>query len=169
VRARIAADPWVAEVKVNRRLPDTIEFEVVERVPVALVDGTACLWVVDGHGWVVGKRSREGTPTLPVVRQLQNAKLAVGREVGSAALRNALAVLGGVSPSLRRDVVAVNAKSVDETALVTKGNVEILFGSADEMPKKDAIARQILAAQRGKVVFIDVRSTDRPVSRGLGK
>jgi cell division septal protein FtsQ len=100
---------------------------------------------------------------------LQNAKLEVGKQVASPTLRNALAVLAGVAPDLATTVVAVNARTVDQTALVTKDNVEILFGSADEMPKKDVIARQILAAQRGKVVFIDVRSTDRPVSRGIGK
>ena len=63
--------------------------------------------------------------------------------------------------------VTMITAAVDETALLTRDNVEILIGRAEEMQKKDYLARKILAAQRGKVVFIDVRSTDRPVSRGL--
>ena len=43
------------------------------------------------------------------------------------------------------------------------------MGAATQMDKKDFLARRILADQKGKVVFIDVRSVDRPVWRGLGK
>jgi hypothetical protein len=84
-------------------------------------------------------------------------------------LTNALAVLGGVSPDLRREVRFVDAPTVDQTGLLTKENVDILFGTSDELAKKDQIARDILTKQRGKVVFIDVRSTDRGVWRGIGK
>ena len=80
---------------------------------------------------------------------------------------NALKVLGGMGAQLRASARYISAASPDETAVFTKDGIEILFGSATQMQKKDFLARQILADQKGKVVFIDVRSVDRPVWRGL--
>ena len=156
---------------VHRRLPDTIEFDIVERVPVALVDAREALWLVDARAaGSIEQRSAEASGALPVVREVEGLE-AEGRERSSP--RRCCATPSRCSPgsarSCGRMVRFVDAPSVDETALLTKDNVEILMGPAEDLGKKDAIARQILAAQRGKVVFIDVRSTDRPVSRGLGK
>jgi cell division protein FtsQ len=169
VRRRVATDPWVAEVTVHRRFPDTVEFDVVERVPVALVDAQRALWLVDGSGWVLGKRASAEASSLPVVRKVEGLAPRIGGRIASPVLQNALAVLAGVGAQTRRDVRFVDAPTAEETALVTKANVDILYGSVEDVATKDSIARGILAAQSGKVVFIDVRSTDRPVSRGLGK
>ncbi len=169
VRERIAADPWVAEVTVHRRLPDTVEFEIVERVPVARVSAAQALWLVDGGGWVLARQSAESSAGLPVIRKVEALTPRIGARIPSPAVQNALAVLAGVSPELRREVRFVDAPTVDETGLLTNQNVDILIGPAEEIVKKDRIARDILAAQRGKVVFIDVRSTDRGVWRGIGK
>lgn len=167
VRDRIAQDPWVAEVTVHRRFPDTVEFDVVERTPTALVDAGGTHWLVDAQAWVLAQHSPDASVTLPVVRKAEALSPKVGSRLTSPALTNALAVLAGISGELRREVRFVDAASADETALVTKENVDILVGRAEELQKKDRIARDILAAQRGKVVFIDVRSTDRGVWRGI--
>jgi cell division protein FtsQ len=169
VQLRISRDPWVASVTIHRRLPDTIEFEVRERVPVALVDAGNVRWAVDASGSVIATQAASGHVSLPVVRQVTGITPAVGSRIASPSLENALAVLAGVSDVTRAMVVAINAPSVDGTALMTKDNVEILVGRAENLAEKDAIARRILASQHGKVVFIDVRSTDRPVSRGIAK
>jgi len=79
--------------------------------------------------------------------------------------------LAGVAPrvacELHGKVRAVSAPSIDETTLITSDNVEVLLGEAIELPKKDLIVLRILREQAGAVVFIDVRNTERPVSRGL--
>jgi cell division protein FtsQ len=169
VRARVSADPWIAEVTVHRRFPDQIEFDVVERVPAALLDVSKALWVVDGGGWVVARQSANASSTLPVVRQVEGVNPKVGARLASASLNNALQVLQGISAQMRTLVRVVNAPSVDETALLTNDNVEILVGPATDLAKKEVVARKILVVQHGKVVFIDVRTPDRPVSRGLGQ
>lgn len=169
VRARIAQDPWVSSVTIHRRLPDTVEFDVVERTPAAQLQAGNGLWLVDREGWVLAQQSADASGALPVVRKIESLTPKVGARITSPVLQNALDVLAGVSPQLRAEVRFVDSPTVDQTGLLTKENVDILFGSAEDLAKKDKIARDILAAQRGKVVFIDVRSTDRGVWRGIGK
>lgn len=169
VRDRVATDPWVATLTVRRLIPDTVEFDVTERVPVALLSAQNTLWLVDADGWVLAKEATTTTaPSMPVLRRMEALKPQVGRSIDSTVVTNALSVLTGMGSQIRRSVRAVDAPSVDETALLTNQNVEILVGPATDLVKKDLLVRKILAAQRG-IVFIDVRSTDRPVSRGIGK
>jgi hypothetical protein len=47
--------------------------------------------------------------------------------------------------------------------------VEIMVGEAVLLAEKSALIAGILAEQGSGVVFIDVRSIDRPISRGLGQ
>jgi cell division protein FtsQ len=50
--------------------------------------------------------------------------------------------------------------------LVLKNDIQVFVGSSDEIAKKDLIARAILGKEK-KVVYVNVRVTDRPTWRGL--
>ncbi len=168
IAQRIAADPWVAEVHVTRDFPHTLRIRIVERVPFARVDtGQAAIWLVDANGMVLGEDSAEASVAVPVVRDVPGLDCKPGRRSTSEVLHNALRVLAGISPELYSQVRAVSAPSIDETALVTTSNVELMFGEAVDLAKKDAVVRRIMQEQGASVVFIDVRNPDRPVSRGL--
>lgn len=169
VEKRLESSPWISSVTLSRDFPDRLRIRVVERVPAALLDLGKTIWVVDGAGFVLERFASDAPSQLVVVRRVSGAQPKVGRRMDSDALRNALRVVAGLSPELRSVVRSVSAPSVDETSLITQDGVEILFGTAEQVAKKDLIAREIMSEQRGKVVFIDVRTTERPVWRGLGK
>jgi cell division protein FtsQ len=81
-------------------------------------------------------------------------------------LLNALAVLTGLSPELRAKVRTVSAPTVDKTALILPRGVQVFFGSAEDVTKKDIVARSILADNKN-VVYVNVRVVNRPTWRGL--
>ena len=71
------------------------------------------------------------------------------------------------------DVAAMSLMSgkslaVGECGMMTTDNVEIMIGRAEQLREKSVLALEIMAEQGSSVVFIDVRSLERPVSRGLG-
>jgi cell division protein FtsQ len=167
VAARVGADPWVAEVTVSRVFPDAMRIRVVERRPAAMVDTGATLWLVDGAGMVLGKRSIEQTATTVVIRDVPGLALRAGKVVSSGPLLNAVAVLEGLSTQLRARVGSVSAPTEDGTTLYTRDKIEIVFGEASDVRAKDALVRRILEEQKGKVISIDVRTVDRPTWRGL--
>lgn len=170
IEAALEADPWIAEVRLTRRLPGTLAVEIRERSAVALVDTGMTFWYVDGDGRFLGEASLESTDSpLPVVRDVPALVPEPGVIADSPALANALEVLSGIGPDLGSLVRAVSAASPHETTLVTDTTVEIMVGEAVQLPEKAALALGIMTEQGADVVFIDVRSIERPISRGLGR
>lgn len=167
IEQRIEADPWVAEATVERDFPSTVRIRVRERRAGAVVDlGGADLWVVSADAVWLSQRSKEDTG-LVVVRDVEGAVPKAGKPAASREISNALRVIAGLSPTLRKQVRVVSAPSVDQTALVTESDVEIFVGSAERISDKDRIAREILKREKGKVVYINVRVVDHPTWRGL--
>jgi cell division protein FtsQ len=169
IEARLLEDPWIASATVSRDFPSTLRIRIQERVPLALVDAGPSFWVVDETGLVLAEASLEESSPLVVIRDVPAFEPQPGRTSNSDALVNALEVLKVISPELRDLVRAVSAPSVDEATLITVTSVEVLVGEATQLQEKSALVLGILKEQAERVVFIDVRSIDRPVSRGLGE
>lgn len=168
VKERLLREPWVADVSVTRDFPDGMLISVTERRPAALLDCGDTFWMLDGDGYVLERKALEETTTLVVVRDIEGVKPRVGTHISSRPLGNALRVLAGMSTGLRARVRAIRAPAVDETALLTNDGIEVLVGESADIGKKDVVTKRILQEQAGRVVFIDVRTVDRPVWRGLG-
>jgi cell division protein FtsQ len=167
ILARLTANPWVAEASLTRTLPGTVNIAIVERTPIALVDaGGAELWLISADGHWLGRRSAEDTVAVPTVREAPGAVPIAGKATASKELKNALAVIDGLSPELRGRVQTVSASTVDKTALTLADGIQVFVGSVDQIAKKDQLVRQILKKEK-KLVYINVRVVERPTWRGL--
>ncbi|MHB9003080.1 MAG: cell division protein FtsQ/DivIB [Coriobacteriia bacterium] len=164
---RLEANPWIASATVSRDFPDAVRIRVQERVPAALVDVGTGFWIVDENAWAIAPQSADVTTTLVVVRDVPDFEPGQGKRSESSALRNALSVWSGLSEELHARTRLLSAPSVDKTAIVTIDDIEVFVGSAEDMAKKDLVIRRILAEQAGKVVYINVRTVDRPTWRGI--
>jgi cell division protein FtsQ len=168
IASRVEQEPWIASATVSRDFPHTLVIRVTERKPGAWVAlSKRVSWLVSTDGTWLKPRSKSDTLTLPVVTDVEGLTPTVGKPVGSEEVSNALAVLRQLSPKLSALVRFASAPSVEKTALVTKNGIQIFVGPATEMKKKDAVVRAILAQQKGKIVYINVRTPDRPTWRGL--
>ena len=167
IEDRLTSDPWVASAHVSRTFPSTLVVTIVERTPAALVDaGGTALWLVDKDGYWLGPRSANGTGAIVTIRDIMELAPKAGTRSSSSELRNALAVLAGLSEQLRAMIKTISAPTVDTTALITTGDIQIFVGGSDNIAKKDLIARDILSRQK-KVVYVNVRVVERPTWRGL--
>lgn len=167
ITQRVESSPWVRNVRLVRHFPDTLEIAVTERVPVAIVDaGGTSLWLVSGDGYWLAKRTAETSTTAPTIRDIEGLAPAAGERSPSPELANALAVLGGLSPQLLAQVRTVSAPSIDRTALILPHGVQVFIGSAQDIAKKDEVARAIIS-QNKNVVYVNVRVVNRPTWRGL--
>jgi cell division protein FtsQ len=165
---RVERDPWIASAEVTRDFPHTLVIQVTERSPAAWVNvSKRASWLVSTDGTWLRPRAKTDTSTLPVVTDVEGLAPVVGTPVSSPEVTNMLAVLKGLSPELRALVKYGSAPSIEKTALVTKTGIQVFIGPASEMKKKDAVVRAILARQKERLVYINVRTPDRPTWRGL--
>ena len=78
-RARILADPWIAQATLARKLPGTILIEVTERKPVALV-AMGDIYLATAEGEPFKKLAPEDSVDLPLVTGLRADALAEDRD-----------------------------------------------------------------------------------------
>lgn len=168
VTERLRANPWIESATVTRDFPHGMRIRIVERQPAAYVDlGEESVWLIDSTGIVIAEQSATETETLVVIRDLQPIEPEPGVRTGSEPLLNALRIWEGLSPELAAMVRAISAASIDKTTLIGVDEVEILVGSSEEIVTKDVIAREILAEHGDAVVYVNVRTVERPTWRGL--
>ena len=76
-RARLLRFGWIKEARVQRRLPDTLVIDVVERTPAAIWQNGGRLMLIDGEGVVLEPVRIEAMPDLPrVIGAAANTHLA---------------------------------------------------------------------------------------------
>jgi len=173
IRRRVAALPRVAAARVVRDYPASLRIVVSERPAVASVRKVAVYWLVAADGTVL-EASRQRPANLPHVASVPlpadvhpGSRLPPGNP-----LANALGALGGMRPELRRQVVAVHARSLDGLEFRLRDGTRVLYGLAVEQPAKDAavlLVRRTLAKQGREVERIDVRNPAAPTVRAADK
>ncbi|HXI13186.1 MAG TPA: FtsQ-type POTRA domain-containing protein [Thermoanaerobaculia bacterium] len=68
LRNQIRSLPWIEKVEIEKRLPDGLVVQVVERVPVALAESKGSLHYVDRTGRIFSELSPAvGNPELPLI------------------------------------------------------------------------------------------------------
>lgn len=165
---RLEAVAWIADADVVRKFPSTILLKVEERERFLMIDAGDTFWALDRYGRVLGESMPDTATPVPLVRDVPTFTPEVGAIVKAPEVSNAIEVLAGITPELRAQVRSMSSPGPEETALMTTDNVEIVIGRAEQLREKSLLALEIMADQGSAVVFIDVRSLERPVSRGLG-
>lgn len=128
MRARLKQLPWVADATVQRRLPDTLLIEVVERKPVALWQMNRQLAAIDITGGVLSRQRLERWNDLPIL---------IGPGANTRA-HEALALIAATP--LGRDVLAAT--------LVGERRWDLRFKSGEvlALPDRPALAKAALLA-----------------------
>ncbi|MEG3179457.1 cell division protein FtsQ/DivIB [Sphingomonas sp. LT1P40] len=67
VRGRLMTIGWVADARVSRRLPDTLQIHIVERKAAAVWQHQGQLMLIDNEGVLLEPVSAEAMPDLPLV------------------------------------------------------------------------------------------------------
>ncbi len=167
IQRRLEALPRVARAIVTREYPSGLRIVIQERQPTAALSaGSGGYWLVAGDGTVLAA-VRQRPSGLPYVADVP---LPAGSRPGTRLapnnpLANALRALDQMASTLRQQVVAVTAHSIDSLEFQLRGGARVLYGLADQQAAKDAavlLIQQQLRAQGKQVVHIDVRNPATP-------
>jgi hypothetical protein len=121
LKQRLRASPWVADAAVRRTLPDTLQVQIQERVPLALAELDR-LYLMDGDGTLIDIYGpRTSGFDLPIVRGLKgiDSVARADRARRAGALLADLAELGG-------EVSEVQVEPGGDLRVVLRGAGEVL-------------------------------------------
>ena len=165
LKSRLRASPWVADATVRRALPDTLEVEIRERVPLALAEVDR-LYLMDDEGTLIELYGpRTAGFDLPIVRGLRDldAPARAERAAKAAALFRDLGELSA-------EVSEVEVEAGGELRLVLRGAGEVLRMGASPPYRGPLQAflglRRELAERCPDAEYFDLRFRDRIYAKG---
>ena len=151
----------VAGLRVETDLLHGLRIQVLERRPVAALEGDGRRTPVAGDGMVLSGVSADDT--LPSIE----APVA-GTRVTDRRTRSALAIAAAAPPELLERAEEISFGSEGLTADLTDGP-PLIFGDADEAAAKWAAAARVLAAPSAAgATYLDLRVPGRVAAGGLG-
>ncbi|MBY0687807.1 cell division protein FtsQ/DivIB [Microbacterium marinilacus] len=152
VKAALVAFPLIETYVLEARPPHDLVVRIVERKPVGVVRSDAGFTTVDAAGVVLATSDAqpEGLPVIEAADGLASpAFVAIGQ------------VLRSIPSDVHGLVASARATTQDDVTLVLHDGTEVLWGSADDSPKK---AARLIAAPDGHA-FYDVSSPGSVVVR----
>jgi cell division septal protein FtsQ len=159
LKARLRASPWVADATVRRTLPDTIQVEIRERIPLALAEADG-LYLMDEEGTLIDLYGpRTAGFDLPIVRGLANTTGDARRDRA----QRAGALLGDLE-ELGSEISEVQVEESGDLRLVLRGRGEVLKMGAPPYKKKFVTflgLRGDLAERAPHAEYFDLRFRDR--------
>lgn len=185
IERSLKRDAWVQDVTVNRVFPSTLQVVITEREIAAVVEipmGSAQTmqnWAIASDGmWLMAIPARDSEVgqrlSAKIYEDQQEALHITGvpyglvPEIGSyctdSNVNNALSIVDGLTTSLSGQVKKVSATDAESTLLTLENNIEIAFGTADNIREKERVCVEIME-KYPTVVYINVRVVDRPTWR----
>ena len=167
VDARVEAHPRVASAVVKRLMPKTIEIEIVEREPKALVNRAGELVGLDAAGHIVPVYKDRERVRGPIVTGVRVEGFAAGERVRDAGLEEALRCVAALTPGLQARVsevrVTADGEAAPGVALILSGSgtyVRMGRGAYEEKVRRLAAALDHFAARGERKEYVDVRFQD---------
>lgn len=141
--------PYIEQIKIRRKLPDTFTFEIVERVPAAYIEASGQRWLIDGNAYIVELLGENISVKVPKV----TGCVVLTPEVGSELmLENAdqLTALKEVLTSLRKTEMTDKTARLDigklySINIVLGDRFLVELGDSQELPAKIRMLNAVLS------------------------
>lgn len=185
IAASLERDAWVSSVEVVKSFPHKLDIIVHERKIGAIVEVTTGQeqsiqrWAISDDGiWLMVIPSRTSEVGSKLAEQIYlDAEAAlhivgipygidpqIGAHCTDENVNNALEIITGMTTELLDQVKLINAAEAASIVLTLDSNIEIAFGTPDNIREKERICLEIINTKPG-VVYINVRVPDRPIWR----
>jgi cell division protein FtsQ len=170
VAQEVAAIPSVLQARVLPRLPNVVEIEIVERVPIATWRAHNGTFLVDDQGYVVAEAPPEsGAAPAPDQQALLAVNDTTGRDVAVGDQVDQRALLAARELTKALPAAGASVREVEFSSqglvLVTDRQWRVIFGDTESLNSKLASFKAIVDLARSQNVnirLVDLRPKDRP-------
>ena len=169
VAQEVASLPSVLGARVVPRLPNVVEIEIVERVPIATWRTASGVFLVDDQGYVVAEVREGETQSVPEDQARMTVKDTSGQEVYVGARVNQRALLAARELAKALPVAGAGVREVEYSTVglvfVTDRQWRVIFGDTEALNAKLANFKAIADLARSQnlnIRMVDLRPQDRP-------
>lgn len=150
-KKKIRELPYIEDVKIDRKYPNKVEIEVVERKALFLIQKASKFLKVDEQGFFL-EEIEENEENFPVFTGLNVDKFNLGDNVFSLGLSNVIIEFIQETIDLRLIEVfhKINLKEKDNIEITLKDGVYIAFGKMDNVNYKLNLLNEVLKDSRDK-------------------
>ena len=169
VVSRLMLHPMVGSVEVVRKLPSTVQINISERQPLALLPDQAGFVVVDCQGRYLTRVGSLVELNLPVITGITlPAEVIPGEAIGNAELVQFLSLLPRFSPALMQEISEVNLSREECLSIYTLGKVEIRAGRLEHLSEhlntlEQIVNQELKRLNQQQVEYVDMSFNGPPV------
>lgn len=150
IERSLEACPWIERATCSKKLPDTLQIHIVERVPIAFAPIDGVVWLIDKDGRVL--EEDDGTSAELIALTGIQGPVAPGQFLSSPECGWALEVILGIGPVTRSKMIEVNVQS-EECSIILDDGCKVFMG------KEKADSETVLAVLES--ILCELESEDR--------
>lgn len=183
ISQRLKKSPWIANVHIERRFPDTLHLSVEEnKVDVLASIGTSnIVWCLSKKGIWIEPMSLEADDTISlkerVIKKAQelgalaitDLPSSVNPEAGYPATDDVLAQVATYrqefSSAFLSKIASFSAPSPESISLTLTSGIEVSVGRSTEVTTKEQVITKIIEKNEGKITYINARIPQKPSYR----
>lgn len=166
IESNLKQDPWIEDVNISRKLLNTVNIEVRERRPIAVIDFDGAGFLVDDHGYVIKKVDLTEYESLTRIHGGDTSIPVVGCVVSNRKIKDCITAMGKMPDELRESIALANPFDGRGQVFVCRGGFQVIYGRASENAKKNEVMEAIMLDIKSngrRVAYIDLRVPDSPV------
>ena len=141
-------DLRIESAVVRRQLPNKIEMDIVERIPVATVACDYGYLDFDRQGKVIASYRALKGAEIPIVTGVRLRDLYIGDDNDNAQVAKVITFLGKIDPADIGQISEVNITAPSAVVAYTKTALPIRLGKLEELPEKASLTQDFLQDQK---------------------
>lgn len=147
--------PYIKSVNIKRKLPKSIDIEVVERVDKLLVKNISMYHVIDEEGFVLNQVD-SNNKDLPVVLGLKTDKIDVGDNLFLELDLQEFTdlITEGEKLDILKDISRINIDTQESVNLLINNGIDVAFGPLDNVKYKLRLLDEILIHSKENDILI---------------
>lgn len=136
VTRRLSSDLRIESVKVIRKLPDTLQIEITERVPIATLVGDNLYLDIDRNGKILDVYRELKSMPIPMVTGLGLHDLYIGDEVDDKLVKKLIVYLNALDEKTTAEISEIAFIDEDYVVAYSTRGIQIRLGKLERLEEK---------------------------------